>query len=205
MVIKLIRVAILILISMATIFSTCKKHFGCAENVYSFQIGIKAYPDKDSIRIGDTIWIEINTPTQLKDIQSGRIINYSEAENLGSGISLAELIEKDSIKDAANDFSYILKKGISVDNPLINKVREFVFVEENNAFLFKIGVVPKKRGIYKMFVSNAANVYRKNDKCTKASFEINFENTNQHLYFNKIVLPYYNLPQGGGVYLFKVN
>ena len=190
---------------MATIFSTCKKHFGCAENVYSFQIGIKAYPDKDSIRIGDTIWIEINTPTQLKDIQSGRIINYSEAENLGSGISLAELIEKDSIKDAANDFSYILKKGISVDNPLINKVREFVFVEENNAFLFKIGVVPKKRGIYKMFVSNAANVYRKNDKCTKASFEINFENTNQHLYFNKIVLPYYNLPQGGGVYLFKVN
>jgi len=55
-----------------------------------------------------------------------------------------------------------------------------------------------------MFVSNASNIYRKNDNCTKANFGINFTATNQHLYFNEIVLPGVTLPAGGGIYLFKV-
>lgn len=197
-------VAVLMIISMATSSSTCKKHFGCAENIYSFQIGIKAYPDKDSIYISDTVWLEINAPTQLKDMQSGMMINYNEAENLGTGISFVELIKKDTIKDAGDDFNYVIDRGIPVSNPRTTKVRGFVFEEQNFAYYFKVGIIPKKRGTYKMFVSNAANVYRKMDKCTKANFEINFENTNQHLYYNKIILPNYDLPPGGGVYLFKI-
>jgi len=51
-----------------------------------------------------------------------------------------------------------------------------------------------------MFVSNASNVYKNNDKCTKANFEINFKNTNQHLLLNQISFPDYHLTEGGGVY-----
>lgn len=55
-----------------------------------------------------------------------------------------------------------------------------------------------------MFVSNASNVFRKNNNCTKANFEINFKNTNQHLNLNKISFPDVDLSEGGGVYLFRV-
>lgn len=54
-----------------------------------------------------------------------------------------------------------------------------------------------------MFVSNASNVFRKKN-CTKANFEINFKNTNQHLNLNKISFPDVDLSEGRSVYLFRV-
>ncbi len=64
----------------------------CRGAVYNFEMGIKAYPDKDSINVGDTVWLEVNEPTTLTDVQTGRTINYSEAANLGLTIGIAELI-----------------------------------------------------------------------------------------------------------------
>ena len=63
---KVFNVAILI--SMAAFFSTCTPRFDCANTTYNFEIGVKAYPDEDSIHVGDTIWFEINESTALKDM-----------------------------------------------------------------------------------------------------------------------------------------
>ncbi len=60
-----------------------KTGLGCAEARYSFELNVRAYPDKDSMAIGDTIWFEVNESARFKDIRSGEIIDYSGAENLG--------------------------------------------------------------------------------------------------------------------------
>lgn len=182
----------------------CNKSFDCHNQVYSFEIGIKAYPDKDSINVDDTLWLEINEPTTFKDGFSGQMIDYNGTANLGSAIGFIELLGNSNSSECANNFDFILVKGSSVKNSNTNLIREYSFVELNSSYVFKLGVKPKKSGIYRISVSSAENVYRQSDKCTKASFKINFKLTNQHLYYNEqnfgVIVP---LPNNG--YCFKVN
>src|SRR5689334_11622357 len=81
------------LIALMCIYAQCNKRLDCANTVYSFEMGIKAYPDKDSINVGDTIWLEVNEPTTLKDVFSGKMIDYSGAVNLGSFVSFSKLVD----------------------------------------------------------------------------------------------------------------
>lgn len=67
-------------------------------------------------------------------------------------------------------------------------------------------MIPKDTGRYVITISDAVNVYRKNDKCTKASFSINFSQTNQHFYLLNEWRPDLILDDNGKrhVYYFKV-
>ena len=82
-----------VLLSLLSLGCKCNKRFGCEENVYNFELDIRAYPDKDSISIGDTIWFEINALTTLTDVQTGRVIDYSGAANLGTFVDFSKLID----------------------------------------------------------------------------------------------------------------
>ena len=80
---KTFTVVILLIIAMASIFSTCKKGgLGCASAVYNFQIGENIGPDSDSIKINDTIFLKVNASTKLNDLQTGILVNYSNTSNL---------------------------------------------------------------------------------------------------------------------------
>ena len=196
-------IIVLIFCGAISVFGHCKKN--CATVFYNFELGIRAYPDRDSVNIGDTIFFEIDEPVTLNDAGTGLLITYNQTKNLGTAISFAELISTNVVNQFANnDFKIKLFKGVDVARPDTNRYREYLFAEVNQRFQFKIGVIPQKKGVYKMFVSNSANVSRENDKCAKANFAINFKNTNQHLYLNEISFPGVILPAGGGVYLFRV-
>jgi len=178
----------------------CKKIVGCAETIYNFEIGVKAYPDIDSITIGDTIWFEVNTPSLLKDV-NGQMVDYSTAANLGSAVSFHTLSEDNQFTiKSVNKFDYLLKEGTQLK--ITDDLIEYSFSEKNGNYLFKLGIIAKEKGTYGLIFSNAANVYRNNDKCTKASFNINFHNTNPHYNLNP------NFQGGpipvGGDYYFKV-
>ncbi len=208
---KIFTVVILLITAMATIFSTCKKGgLGCANAVYGFQIGAQAYPDKDSIHLGDTIWIEINTSTNLTDMPSNNIIDYSGAENLGNALSFVKFIGG-SVSDpgaayAANEFKFDIIKGNQINNSFVEGIREYLFIEKSNQYEFKLAVIPQQTGIYSIGLSNSVNVARRSDKCTKASFEIDFENTNQHLYLLQNNRPGYVISdyEKTHLYCFKV-
>jgi hypothetical protein len=151
---------------------------------------IKAYPDRDSINIGDTIWLEINEPTTMKDAINGAMIDYSKAANLSTTIGIAELISPNNGNTEGNAFfRFLLQNGNEVIRSDTNRFREYKFKESNDRYQFKVAVIPIKTGVYKLFIGCAANVFRDTDKCTKAGIGINFKSTNQHLYFNEIVLP----------------
>ena len=208
---KIFNGAVLIIINMAIFFINCTPKFDCANTNYSFATNIKAYPDLDSIKVNDTIWLEYNTPTQLTDIVTNKIIDYSQAGNLGIGISYLELIggnfNDPGAIPAANFFDNILVIGTSVQNSQTDQVREFLFTETSGAYQFKMGIVPKKKGLFSIGIGDAANVYRKNDACTKAFFSITFKDTNQHLYLYEQSRPGYTPSEyeQTHVYCFKVN
>lgn len=196
-------------IYLITISSSCNK-LGCANTVYNFKISAKAYPDIDSIHINDTLWLEINAPVNLTDITSNKIIDYSGAANLGSALSFVKFTGG-SVSDpggvySANSFMYFVVEGKQVINSFTDGIREFLFLENNNLYKFKVGVIPQQTGVFSIGFSNAANVYRKSDNCTKAGFRINFENTNQHLYFLEMNRPGYVItgPDLTSTYYFKV-
>jgi len=178
-----------------------KLPFDCAKIVYSFQLPVKAFPDKDTIEVGDTIWLEINEPTLIRDGISGEMINFSGTSNLGSAISfrywdklLSTWIE------GAGRYEFILYKGNELKATSLSI--EYRFIEEGGQYRFKVGIIPKEKGLQRLLFSSSNNTFRENDKCTKASFTINFKDTDQHYYLS----PSYTGQTGliGGDYYFYV-
>lgn len=175
----------MLVVAFTTTFSTCKKGgLGCASTVYNFQIAAKIHPDLDSIHIGDTIWIELNTSTNLTDVTSNKIINFSEAENLGTAVGFGNYSILNNPVPSANSFSTILITGKKIDNPDTLQIREYLFEERNNEYIFKLGIVAKEMGVFGIGLSNAQNVYRSSDQCSKAFFNITLQDTHQHYYLN---------------------
>jgi hypothetical protein len=203
-------IAILLALAITSVFSTCKKRFGCDNTVYSFQTNIKAYPDYDSLRVNDTIWLEFKSSIQLKDSAINKVIDYGQAENLGTAIAFVELIggnfSDPGVKPAADSFSTELSVGKSAGSILPHQVREFLFKELSGYYVFKVGVVAKAKGEYCIGPSDAEGVYRRNDKCTKAYFRITFKDTNQHLYYYERNRPGYSPSEYelSHMYCFKV-
>jgi len=188
----------------AFIFQKCDcTKGGCRDEVYSFEIFAKATPSLDSIVINDTIWFEVSESVNLKDQISNRIIDYRDAVNLGSAIGFDELLGNSQRKDAVTDFNFVLISGTEINSVNPARFKEYIFKEEANRYIFRLGLIPKRQGIFRMGFSDAANVYRKNEGCTKANFKIFFKETNQHLYFND---NNFNIttPLPSNMYCFKV-
>jgi hypothetical protein len=68
------------------------------------------------------------------------------------------------------------------DDFLPNQNRDYLFIEANSEYKFKLGIIPKRVGVFTFSPSNSGTVRRANDNCSKAVFNITFANTNQHLY-----------------------
>lgn len=193
-----------------SIYATCNKRFDCSQTTYSFEAFYKAYPALDSIRIRDTLWIELNTSVQLNDLIQNQTIVYSDAENFGTAIGYVLITGGDllnpGVTPAANNFDNVLIKGMQLQsiNPI--QVREFLFVEENGSYNFKLGIVPKEKGLFMISVGNSTNVYTAKNKCDKANFSLTFKDTNQHLYLYEQSRPGYVLTSSdrGHLYVFKV-
>ena len=203
---KFYTVAILFFIGMATTFSTCKKGgLGCANTVYNFQIGETLTPDKDSVLIGDTLFLNVHTSSTLNDLQTGHLIDYSNTSNLGNVVTILKFTNSQT-PGAINDFDLTILNGKKVGSIDPTSEEEFTFDEKNGNYYFLLSIVPKDIGRYVITIGDAANVYRKNDKCTKANFNIDFEETNQHFYLLNIWRPDLTLDDNGKrhVYYFKV-
>src|SRR5882672_6651514 len=91
----------LILSMLIGIGATCKKPRICFDVItYNFiNNEARAIPNKDSTKVGDTLWIEMNTPLVLQDVQTHIMVDYSKATTLG------------------NTFQFLSFKGGSVDDP----------------------------------------------------------------------------------------
>jgi hypothetical protein len=189
--IKLITVAAFIYAT--TVYSSCKKHIlGCAESNYSFILNAKIFPDRDTVNINDTIWVEINSPDVFTDQISNQTVNFNDAYNLGTDMGFGKLINVSPVQKAyaVNDFNFVLLEGKEITSPNPELIKEFLFPDINGRYKFKLGVIPKSSGSYSFNLGNAVHVYRNGNSCPKADFQMQLIQTNQH---------YYLYPGGSGV------
>lgn len=128
---------------------------------YSFEIFVKAAPDLDSIMVNDTIWLEVNESVVLEDLVSNEMIKFDNLANLGSAVAFNELLGYSQSRDAVVDFNYILVTGVETGSVNPARFKEYLFKEESERHKFKLGIIAKKAGTFRIGFSDAANVYKK--------------------------------------------
>lgn len=166
----------------------------CIESNYLFAVNSYISPDKDSIKVGDTIYITSSFHTKLIDQNSGSEINYTGAKNLGSTLGIGKLMTSNAIPtDAVFDFNYISIKGSVYNDRSIaspDGVQQLKYQEINDNYELKIGLIAKTKGVYGLGLGNGLSVGRSNSKnCEKASFNISINNTDQHFYLYQNTYP----------------
>lgn len=173
---------LLMFFGLTAIKATCNKAgVDCTKVTNRFEISAKVTPDYDTIKAGDSLVLEISESTSFIDVNTGQSINFSNAANLGTAIGFQRY---DSLArfwhDAAESFRFYLVKGKST--PSLNELlfREYLFAETNNRYLFKLILVPRQKGLFRLVFSNSSNTYRKNDPCPKANFAINLKETSHN-------------------------
>ena len=143
-----------------------KTPFDCANTAYSFLLPVRAYPDKDSINIGDTIWLEINESTTFTNGQANQVVDYSGAVNLGTALSFGRYDPNENSwpNEHPDNFKLVLPEGLGRETGRTNIDVRFLFSEKQNRYRFLLGVVPKRQGLFSLVFSDSNNTYRKHDK-----------------------------------------
>ena len=208
-----IKITLVVAIILATtISSTCKKNLICGDKASYFFTNnhATAYPTRDSIRVGDTLVVEISMPTTLRDTLTNSLIDFSDAIGIGNSFSM-DIFTGGSVSNpgssfAANNFEYYVFNGQSINSSFPERIRNYTFNKVASTFILKVGIIAKSIGIYALAISDAPLVSRKGDNCTRASFTFLFGNTNQHLYFYQNNRPGYVISdyERQHMYCFKV-
>lgn len=184
---------------------SCKKP--CLQNgvSHSFAITVNMNPGTDSIKIGDTIYLNSITSTTLIDVNTGQSINYNGADNLGTTLSFSELIPGvDTGKGAVADFQYFSINGKIYNDPAIpnpTSFQQLKYQESNSSYILKVGIIAQKKGVYGVGIGDGLNVTRKGS-CDKAGFLISYANTNQHFYLHDQIYPSQPLDNYGRLHEF---
>ncbi|MDB5276119.1 MAG: hypothetical protein JWR61_1074 [Ferruginibacter sp.] len=172
-------------------FTACQKP--CNESNYSFSITASFLGENDSIPLGDTLWLICQTSTRMQDLTTSSEVDFVSVVNLGTTLLVQDIKKFGTYERGAVDsFDFVKVEGeiYSVQTLDPKRVKQLSFLESNNKYNLKIGIIAKKKGSYVFSISDIPQVvYRKNmEQCGKASFEILNGNGDKHFYlFENIV------------------
>jgi hypothetical protein len=157
-------------------------HKPCNEPDYNFSVFESFSPEKDSVNIGDTLYLNCEIPKMIRDNNTGQIINFSNLGNLGDNLVISDISKfSDAKRDAADSFSYINIYGkIYSDN---NGARQLQFMETDSSYRLKVGLILLKAGLYVFTIPDDTGVYRNGHlKCGVGNYAVLNSNVNKHLY-----------------------
>lgn len=185
-------IAVVACLYATTVYSSCKNILGCPVSTYSFFLTAKVFPDRDSINVGDTIWVEINSPDVFTDQISRQQITFNDSKNLGTDMGFVKLVSASPIQlaYAVNDFNFVLVIGTETTSSSPQLIKNYLIPDITGSYRFKLGIIPKNSGTYTFNLGNAPGVYRDGNPCPKADFQMQLVETDQH---------YYLYPGGNGV------
>ena len=160
--------------------STCKKNQPkpCQSNVYAFQVSSIYTPDNNIFNLNDTIYINSEFPKNLTNVSTSQIIDYSNATGIGGNITFFELdtIQKIVIPGLTNFSCYSIVGSIAPGSIRPDYILDNIYEEGQDLYKFKLRVVPKKKGIYVIFISDLLSIGIRYRDCTNASFINKFSN-----------------------------
>jgi hypothetical protein len=148
---------------------------------YKFELPVKILPDTDTLHLGDSLTIIIDESNSFVELQSGTLVPFKRAANLGSAISFGRRdLTTGSFEYAANDFDFTLVKGKEYREINPSLTRTYLLLEENNRYRLHLVIKPQKPGLYKIILSNSVNTYRESAPCDKANFTTILQETNHN-------------------------
>ena len=179
---------IAILIMILFLGEQCRK--SCKEAQYQFFMQEIFYPEKDSVLIGDTLFLVSSHSTTFKHTLSNKLINFSHA-NPGANLRILRLPDNSTtVVSAVNDFNIITLNGMTSGNDNIPEENKgFYFEEKYNNYLLNIAFIPKQKGIYAISLGNSMGITQRNGSCEKANIEIDNANSNSHIYYYQNFFP----------------
>lgn len=154
----------------------------CHEPDYDFSVYESFSPEKDSMNVGDTLYLNWEILKMQKDKNTGTLINFSNLGNLGDNLVISDITKfHDAKREAADSFSYINIYGkIYSDN---YGAKQFQFMETDSSYLLKVGLIPLKAGLYVFTIPDATGIYRNGHvKCGIGDYAVLNANVNKHLY-----------------------
>ncbi|HEY1872636.1 MAG TPA: hypothetical protein VGG71_16360, partial [Chitinophagaceae bacterium] len=104
-------------------------HKLCPPRQFSFTGDVaNVLPDKDSIRIGDTIWFSSSIPVNYKYWGGSDSVSYnlSGAKNVATDIHLTTLVVPHEPIGAIDSFLFVVKRGAMKLNPLAPHVAQTI-------------------------------------------------------------------------------
>lgn len=123
----------------------------CIEAVYSFEVTASYKPDKDSITIGDTLYLESSFPAKLFDSQTKSEVDYSNAKTIGATIAFGNIAKAGFGTDSTlNDFAFVSFKGQIYNDPGVPghiSVNQIQYADMDGKYILKVGIIPKKKVI----------------------------------------------------------
>lgn len=139
---------ILFFLLIIFILYSCKKQ-GCLRK---FEFHFPAtITQGDTFNIGDTIWMEMNLPTELVDHQTGEWININEFDlYLELGISKLDTMY---VTGAVQDFELIEAVGSFTQKRVGSFIDTYAYFKSITEKHLLLGIVPKKKGVYGMSLS----------------------------------------------------
>ncbi len=172
------------------LFNACSKSSECVQQAgYAFKTPVFFTPVADEMKVGDTLWVSFSHPTTLKDEGTGKMIDYSNAENLGTTLQTRRYEDGYFDIPNADNVLFIDKIGNIYKeeaHPVWNNhLRHIKMVEQNGKYEFLIGVVPQKKGLQSFYIANGISVTRRNEQkeCFGSSFDMRIGNLDNHLYY----------------------
>ena len=184
-------VALLVALSSGSIIS-CNKF--CQPDQHSFNGGLASVvPNQDSIHVRDTLWFSCTLPLNYQYLRGGSDIstyNLSGATNVITDIHLTVPLGFNQQTGAIDSFLFVPGIGGIQTNPLApHAAKTISFIEQNGNYVFTVGIVALKKGIYFLVV---VDIYQAMKNCDKISVVITMHNGDNHLHYLKDI--YY----GGG-------
>ena len=178
------------------------------ETTYNFSINSSISPSSDTINIGDTLYLISSFPSQLRDTKTGSNINYSHSKAITSSIGFNDFSKLGTNTDSSTTkyFNFFTIVGDVYNDktlPVYWQTNVIKYEEKNDGYYLKIGMIPKKSGIYAFGIANlgsAGQIGNKND----ALFLVTFTHTNQHLYYYEDQFGQLSDHDRGGAYCFVV-
>ena len=181
----------------------------CLEATYSFTVREHFYPEQDSIKVDDTLWVVSSHSTIFKDSVSGMQADY-KGSAFGLNIGLLNYTDSATIRSgspgAFDAFTTLLVNGTATGNDnLPNENKGINFEQTQDSFVLKVAFVPKKKGVYGISLGNAGAT-RLNHGCELAAAMVINTNFDNHLYYYQRLVPNSNINsyEQTHLYLFEV-
>jgi hypothetical protein len=162
--------------------SGCKEP-GCPSTLI-YEIATQVFPMKDSLSIGDTLWVECVFDDHLIDQSQGIENNFIDYDFQ----SIWFIKGIDTVPTRINvmeDFKTISENGGVKPFFRSDSIEAFFIINfdyTNKKYHFKSGLIAKKKGQYLMFIGALEDILaplKAQDNCTKSNLDLVF-NVNQH-------------------------